>query len=726
MSETTTRVEPTICRLCLAFCPVNVHLEEGRAVGISADKNNPAYAGYTCIKGRHFHEVHYRTDRLLHCRKRLPDGSYVEISSEQAIREIAQKLRAIIAAHGPRAVANYGATGTLQAANTVALSNAFMSAIGSAMRFSSNTIDQPGKAIADALHGGWAADPVTIEQADCWLMVGMNPPVSKAAPSNNPARILHEGRKRGLKLVVIDPRRTETTRYAAIHLQPRPGEDPTVLAGMVNVILSEGLEDAAFLAENAEGLEALRAAVAPFTPEYVAGRADVPAEQLVAAARLFASGQTGGAAAGTGTNMATHGNIAEYLLRCLMTICGYWSKAGARIGNPAVMVPEKPQRAEPTPPYKGWGFGEKLRVRGFTNAACGLPTAALPDEILLEGEGQVRALFSVAGNPMVAWPDQEKTAKALKSLDLLVVLDLRNSATAQVADYVIATRYGLEVPAITAPLEFLGKYYSVGAGITRSWAQYAPALIEPPAGSDVLEDWEFFWLLAREMGLELEIGAGFGPVDRNFPPLKLDMSRRPTSEEMLELIYRDGVVPFAEVKAHKGGAMFDREVVVGPRSPECTARLQLGAPTMMEELAEVFAEYTPDRQGEPFPFRLVSRRLIHVYNSAHREMPELARGRRYNPLFMHPDDMAALGLAENAQVRITSPHSAIGGIVAADDTLRPGVASMTHAFGVDPDKAADVREVGSNIGRLTPNDVDYDRITGIPRMSAIPVRIAAA
>jgi anaerobic selenocysteine-containing dehydrogenase len=204
------------------------------------------------------------------------------------------------------------------------------------------------------------------------------------------------------------------------------------------------------------------------------------------------------------------------------------------------------------------------------------------------------------------------------------------------------------------------------------------------------------------------------------------MSRRPTSEEMLELIYRDGVVPFAEVKAHRGGAMFDREVVVGPRSPECTARLQLGAPTMMEELAEVFAEYTPDRQGEPFPFRLVSRRLIHVYNSAHREMPELARGRRYNPLFMHPDDMAALGLAENAQVRITSPHSAIDGIVAADDTLRPGVASMTHAFGVDPDKAADVREVGSNIGRLTPNDVDYDRITGIPRMSAIPVRIAAA
>jgi anaerobic selenocysteine-containing dehydrogenase len=153
--------------------------------------------------------------------------------------------------------------------------------------------------------------------------------------------------------------------------------------------------------------------------------------------------------------MATHGNVSEYLLRCLMTICGYWSQAGTRISNPAIMVPSRPNRAEAIAPYKGWGFGERLRVRGFTNAVCGLPTSALAEEILLEGEGQVRALFCIAGNPMVAWPDQEKAARALKSLDLLVALDLRNTATAQVADYVIATRYGLEVPAVSAPLEFL-------------------------------------------------------------------------------------------------------------------------------------------------------------------------------------------------------------------------------------------------------------------------------
>jgi anaerobic selenocysteine-containing dehydrogenase len=722
------RVEPTICRLCLALCPVNVEIEDGRAVRTFGDKNNPAYFGYTCIKGRNFHEVHYRADRLLHCRKRMPDGSYQDIPSAQAITEIAARLRAIIDAGGPRAVAAYGATGALQAATATPMYTAFMDAIGSPMRFNPNTIDQPGKQIADALHGGWNAEWVTIEDADCWLMVGMNPPISKIAFSNNPSRVLNDAMKRGLKLVVIDPRRTETTRFAAIHLQPKPGQDPAVLAGMVHVILAEGLENREFVARNAQGLEELRAAVAPFTPDHVAQRAGIDADQLRAAARLFASGRTGGAGAGTGTNMATHGNLSEYLLRCLMTLCGYWSQAGTRITNPAVMVPAKPNRAEPTAPYAGWGFGEKMRVRGFTNTASGLPVAALPDEILLAGEGQVKALICIAGNPMVAWPDQEKTARALKALDLLVVLDLRNSATAQVADYVIAAKYGLEVPGLTAPLEFFGKHYAVGAGITKSWAQYTPPIIAPPEGSDLLEDWEFFYLLAREMGLTLELAAGkqVGSVKLDEEPaaVRLDMANKPTSEEIVAIIYRNGRIPFDTVKAFKGGHLFDEdEVVVAPRSPDCTAWLQLDAPEMMAELTAVSTEH--DSRAD-YPFRLVGRRMIHVYNSAHREMPELARGRTYNPLFMHPDDMAAHGLARFDKVRVESPHSAIWSIVEPDDTMRRGVTAMTHAFGVDPDRQDDVYQVGSNIGRLTSNEVEFDSITGIPRMSGIPVRVSAA
>ncbi|MET0658118.1 MAG: molybdopterin-dependent oxidoreductase [Steroidobacteraceae bacterium] len=720
--EPVNQIASTICRVCLAFCPVMVELENKRAVRVFADKNNPVYFGYTCVKGRHLTDIQYHPQRLLTCQKKQPDGTHAAIASSDAVREVAAKLQQIIAESGPRAVATYGATGTLQASATVPVLDAFMDAIGSPMRFTSNTIDQPGKAIAAALHGGWAAGYTTIEQADCWLMVGMNPPISKVAASNNPARVIHHALKRGMKLVVIDPRNTETARKASVHLQPKPGEDPAVLAGMLRVIFSEKLHDAEFLRENAIGLEALQQAVEPYTVQYVAQRAAVDASDLIAAARVFASGQRGGAAAGTGPNMATHGNLTEYLLRCLMTVCGYWPRVGDRIDNPSVMVPQLAGRAEPTPPMPAWGFGEKLRVRNLTNAACGMPVTALPDEILMPGDGQVRALICVGGNPLVAWPDQEKTARALEHIELLIVLDLRMTATAKLAHYVIAPRYGLEVPAVTAPLEFLGKFYAVGAGITKPWAQYCRALIDPPAGADVLEDWEFFYLLAREMGLQLEVGAGFMSLDPSAPKARLDMQHKPTSDEILEIIYRDGRVPLATVKSYPDGHLFDADVFfVQPRSPECTAMLQLGDPTMIADFASVLSEGSA--ASVEYPLRLISRRMLHVYNSAGREMPELAKGRAYNPVFMHPNDLDALGFRPRQVVQIRSRHGAIEGILEADDTMKPGVVSMSHAFGVSPRETADVHTQGGNVGRLTPTDEEYDLYTGIPRMSGIPVSI---
>ena len=183
------------------------------------------------------------------------------------------------------------------------------------MLFTSNTIDQPGKQIATALHGGWQAGAQDFTTADTWLIVGQNPLISKSAgvPSQNPGRRLTEAVARGLRLVVIDPRRSETARRAHVHLQPRPGEDPALLAGMLHVIFDEGREDAAFLADNAQGVDALREAVRAFTPDAVARRADVPERDLVAAARVFAGARRGGAVCGTGPSFATHGTLTEYL-----------------------------------------------------------------------------------------------------------------------------------------------------------------------------------------------------------------------------------------------------------------------------------------------------------------------------------------------------------------------------------------------------------------------------
>ena len=236
-----------------------------------------------------------------------------------------------------------------------------------------------------------------------------------------------------MQLIVIDPRRTETARRAALHLQPRPGEDPAMLAGIVHVIIEERLYDADVRrGERAGRSNASPRRCASSRRPRSSERADVPRRTIVRAARIFAGARRGCASAGTGPSFATQGTLTEYLCLCLTTLCGRW--AARRRGGPA---PERDAarlhrpRPSPTPPIKGWGYGEKLRVRGLTQATCGMPTAALADEILLEGEGQVRALFCLGGNPMMAWPDQRRTRAAMEKLELLVTFDPEMSATSR-------------------------------------------------------------------------------------------------------------------------------------------------------------------------------------------------------------------------------------------------------------------------------------------------------
>jgi anaerobic selenocysteine-containing dehydrogenase len=447
------RTHPSICRFCHAHCAILVDVEDGRAVRVRGDRENPIYHGYTCAKGRALPEQHSHPERLLRSQKRMRDGSHAPIEVERAIREVAERVQPLLDRHGSRSVALYTGTFSFPYPAAAPLAIAWMDAIGSTMRFTSATIDQPGKMVAAALHGRWAGGAQPFEGADTWLLVGANPTVSKSIgiPCYNPAFHLHRALRRGMKLVVIDPRRSEVAKQAAVHLQGRPGEDPTILAGMLRVVLREGLGDLDFVRENARGLDELRAAVEPFSPDYVERRADVRRGDLLLAARTFARARRGQANAGTGPNMSGRGNLTEYLLLCLTTLCGRWLRAGERVPNPGALLPAARAKAQPVAPTAGWGFGERLRVRGLADTAAGLPTAALADEILLPGEGRVRALFCLGGNPMAAWPDQLKTDAAMRALDLLVTFDIKMSATAKLAHYVIAPRLSLEQPGMSLP-----------------------------------------------------------------------------------------------------------------------------------------------------------------------------------------------------------------------------------------------------------------------------------
>jgi len=396
-----TETVPSICRYCPAHCPILVTLENGRATRVVGDPESPLFGGYTCPKGRALPEQHAHPDRLLHSVARSENGDFERIDVERAMDEIAARVKAIVDAHGPRSVALYVGTNSLPYAAAPGTAHSWLSGLGSRMFFTSNTIDQPGKQIAAALHGLWQGGENDFQTSDTWLLVGLNPVISKSAgvPSQNPARKLKDAVDRGMKLIVIDPRRTETARRAAIHLQPRPGEDPTLMAGLLHVVIAEKLYDEAFTLQEAEGFEALSRAVLPFAPEYVSKRAGVPADALIEAARVFGAGPRGCSVTGTGPSFATRGTLTEYLSLCLNTICGRWSRAGEKVGRPNVMLPAYTARAQPHAPYQAWGYGEKMRVRGLTNATCGMPTAALADEILLKAKDRSKRSSVWAATP---------------------------------------------------------------------------------------------------------------------------------------------------------------------------------------------------------------------------------------------------------------------------------------------------------------------------------------
>jgi anaerobic selenocysteine-containing dehydrogenase len=721
----TTEVHDSFCRFCHASCPIKVTVEDGRAVHVIGAKENPIYHGYTCAKGRALPEQHYNSSRLLQTMKRGPDGEHHPVSSEQAMDEIAEQVAEIVKKHGPRSVALYTGTYSFPYPAGSPMAGAWLSSLGSPMLFTSATIDQPGKMIAPALHGTWGGGPYHYDAADVWMLVGANPTISKSIgiPCMNPAKRLHDSLQRGIQLIVIDPRKSEAAKGAAVHLQPKPGEDPTILAGMIRVILADGLQDDEFLSGHTQGLDELRAAVEPFTLDYVETRAGVPGEDVARAARIFAGSRNGGANAGTGPNMAARGNLTEYLTLALNTLTGHWRREGERLPNPGVLMAESVAKAEATNPYPGWGFGESVRVRNLTNTVAGMPTAALADEILLPGEGQVKALFSVGGNPMAAWPDQDKTLAAMNALELNVTLDIKMSATGKLADYVIAPKLSLEVPGMTLPTESLTPY---AMGYPEPYAQYSPAIVEPPPGSDVIEEWEFFYGLAQRMELPLTIAAAYewGPDAENPALTDIDLTVKPTNDELFEALTKGSRVPLSEVRKYPEGHVFeDPTAVVRPADPSATGRMELADATMMGELRDVAAE--PVVRDADYAFRLVSRRLPDVHNSAGRDIPKLVRKYTYNPAFMNPSDLETLGLVSGDIVEIKSSHSSILGVVEAEAAIRSGVISMPHAFGDAPgsEQDRDVRVIGSNTGRLSSVDRDFDPYSGIPLMSAIPVNL---
>jgi anaerobic selenocysteine-containing dehydrogenase len=704
----------SFCRICIGHCGVVLSLDhDKRLVGIRGDKEDTQTLGYVCFKGLQAVEAHNGAERLLHPQKRLPDGTFERIGLEQALDEIAAKMRQALDGGGPEAIAGFKGGGGFMNAGACTLINEILAALGSAKMFSTNTIDQSAKYIAANRLGIWPPGLHPFRGSEVVLMIGGNPLVSVTNfDVRNPMKRLKKAKAEGMKLLIVDPRLTETAQFADVFVQPLPGEDATIVAGMIRLIFANGWEDKEFLAANATDTERLRQAVAPYTPEYVASRADIPVEKLLQLTETFALAKRGAAITATGPDMGPHSNLAEHLVGCLNIICGRYIREGERIDNPGVLQPRFPRRCQVTPASRPWETSYKSRIGGYGILFGELPTGILADEILEPGPGRVRCLLVHGGNPASCVPDQRKMVRALSNLDLLVTIEPHMTPTAKLSHYVLPPVLQYERPDLPLWLYETNAYPD-------PFTRYTPAIADLPPGSELAEEGYVFWGLFKRLGIQMRsCGA------------EVDMSRPPTADELLAIAARHAPVPFSEIQRHESGLAISVEPQYAERGdPGPHDRFTLLPDDVffeMEKLAgENFALPKILPNGQPATFRTAVRRHRDRFNSTGGFLSALRKRIPYNTALMNPDDLAALGIPAGDFVTVTSDAGAIRLIAEADHTIRRGVVSILHGFGDLPDQS-DYLKRGVSPNLLISTDRDRETINAMPRMTAIPVAIQRA
>lgn len=691
---------------------MEIDVEEGKKIiAVRADKDDPLFGGYSCIKGRQLADQFHSPSRLRAPLKKNNSGNFEPIASEDALDEIAIKLNEIVSNYGPRSVATYIGTGAYQNSIGVPVASAWHKGFNSPSFYTSLTIDQPAHRSSLLRLGSWEAGWQNFCDSDVLLAVGYNSLVSSYGPSNglqgtNPFVKLREAKERGLQLIVVDPRKSELAKQADVWLQVKPGEDPTLLSSMINFILRNDLFDNDFCETYVEKkqLELLMEATDPFTLEYAATRCDVREQDIQRAAEIFSNGPKGTAGSGTGANMAPHGTLMESLVLTLNVLCGRVLKEGETLESPYMLSPGDTRRAQvkapssPTP-------GAPHRVRGLSGLADEMLTNALNDEILLEGEGQVRALIVSGGNPVQAWPDQRKTLQALQNLDLLVVIDHRMTATAELSDYVIAPRLQLEREDVPNVMD--RRFPAV-------YTNYTDRVIH--SGDDVLNEWEVFVGIAKRLRTTITLPGGVLPVDNEL-----------SDGDVIDFVFGNSRLPMSKWRENRR-VIHDNPITVLPGDPKNKARFAVCPDDVFEELNQVREEksgndFFPEFDEEKFPFLLIGRRLKYALNSLGSELPGLAKVSTTNYAYVNPDDLKELGADEGDLLKIDSPRAAVVGVAKADTDLKRGVIAMSHSWGGLSLTDEKVRDIGTPTNRLVTSDSGFDRITGLPIMSAIPISV---
>ena len=707
----------TTCRICGATCGLEVTVgDDNRVQRIAPDKENPYTWRDFCAKGRTAHQLVEHPRRLLSPMKRVGDH-YVEASWEEAVADIASRLRAILDRHGPDAIGLFWGNPAGSSASNAMFAVGFMDAIGTHQRYWVGSVDQNNfHVVNQALYGSPLVSLVPdVDQCECFLLIGMNPVASAFNWVYNVPdgwrRVLAR-QQQGADLIVVDPRRTPTAEKANTHLAIRPGQDWALLLGMLKVIFDNGWEHGEDCAR-LNGIDALRELAAESDLDDLSRRCDIPADQIVDVARRFARAPTAFCDTHTGVSQNTTGTLGEWFAHLLNLVTGRIDRPGGRRFERGYvdMVALWDKLARP--------LESTSRVRGLPAVAGYRALAELPDEINTPGPGQIRAMIIDGGNPVVTGPQGHKLDQALATLELLVAVDLVQRESHRHAHWLIPGVHWLERSELLALVSQMQD---------QPFVQYSPQAVEPPPKAR--GEWEFFTDLALAMRVPLFGRKGLNGFIRTTRALA-KATGRPSLAFNPHWIDRILVasgrrLKWKDIMAHPHGWIFgEREyghLAKVLRTPD--KRVNAAPPTFVAEARRQLASPAPEPSGG-YPLLLTGRRHHDSMNSHLNDLPGLYKHFRGNDVEIHPIDAARAGINTGDMVRVSSPAGFIELPATVSDAIRPGVVAIAQGWGsriFDPTGSEEPMSYGANRNLLV-NDAELDPLSQISPLNSQAVRV---
>jgi anaerobic selenocysteine-containing dehydrogenase len=728
-----------ICPLCEACCGLEIKTEGERVVSIRGAAQDVFSQGYICPKGVSLKDLHEDPDRLRTPLIKNSEGVFVKASWDDAFAEIERRLLPVLKQHGPDAI---GLVVGNPAAHKISLLSYFprlARAIGTRNVFTASTLDQMPKQLSSGLlFGHWLSIPVPdIERCNLLLILGANPMVSNGSLWTVPdyrgkAKAMRE---RGGKIVVVDPRRSETATHADQHLPIKPGGDVFLLLGIAHTLFDEGLVKLGRLVEHTNGLDEVRVAVLPHAPERMAAGCGIDGATIRQLARDLASAPHAAVYGRIGTCTQRFGTLNSWLVDVINVLTGNLDAPGG------MMFPKAAAFAANTAGKPGIGKGvttgrKRSRVSAAPEVFGELPISLLAEEIETSGAGQIKALISVAANPVLSAPNGPRIGRALDSLDFMLSLDIYLNETSRHADVILP---GL------SPLEDLHFDIAFPQLSFRNHARFSGPVFAK--GADQPEEWETILRLAALIegkGLAispqaLDDAAIAADVARfageNAPAVLAALGDQGGPERLIDLALRSGPygdrfglkpegLTLAKVKAADGGIDLG---ALKPRIPEVlrtpSGRIELAPPLVLADLAHVDAALATPNEG----MLLIGRRDVRSGNSWMHNLPVLAKGPERCTLLINPLDATRLGLAGGSLARLKAGGAELLAPIQITADLMPGVVSLPHGWGHDlPGTQLGVaaQRPGVNMNALL-DDALRDPLSGNAVLSGVVVEIAA-